>query len=537
MAEIMIRFDDLLAAHRAKGAESRVLIREDGRPVPLAELEGLIGGAEVWLRDQGLVRGDRIALMMLNRPEWLALFLAAARIGVAVAVVNTRYRAHEVHHILKSSGARLAILQDDGQRPDFVELLRDLPGEDLPALEGFALLTAGGGITAREGLLCRPLREVDLHPAPLASDTTSNPDDPVIFFTTSGTTSLPKLVVHTQRSLSRHATAARDTMGLWRLPTRAYIAGLPFCGVFGLNPTLASLGAAVPIQMLAMFDAAQAAACIRREQATHMLGSDEMYRRLLDEDETILRGMSLCGFGAFTPGLSELLAEAARKGAPLVGVYGSSEVHAIFGIQRLDLPVEERLKGGGTISPVNDARLKVVDPETGADLPLGQAGLLRIAAATNFAGYWNNPEATAKAVDAEGFFTTGDMAQLREDGSFVYLARMGDAIRLAGFLTDPAEIEEALKEISGLSEVQVIGVEIDGQTRAAAFVRRDPALPLDQPALLAGLKGGIAGYKVPARIWEVAEFPTVPSANGVKIQRTTLRQWALDRLAAEGNAA
>lgn len=537
MSNIMIRFDDLLTAHRAQGPGTKVLIAEDGAAISLAEFEGLIGGAEAWLRDQGLVRGDRIALMMLNRVEWLAIFFAAARIGVAVAVVNTRYRSHEVHHILKSSGARLCILQDDGQRPDFVELLRDLSADDLPALEGFALLTGGRGLSARDGLLCRPLREVVLTPTALAPDQTSDPDDPVIFFTTSGTTSLPKLVVHTQRTLARHATASGDTLGFGRLPTRAYIAALPFCGVFGLNPTMASIGAAVPIQLLAMFDAAQAAHCIRREKATHMLGSDEMYRRLLDEDATILHGMSLCGFGAFTPGLLDRLTEAARQGSPLVGVYGSSEVHAIFSIQSLDLPVEERIKGGGAVSAVNGARLRVVDPETGAELAIGQAGLLQIAAKTNFAGYWNNPDATAKAVDADGFFTSGDMAHLREDGSFVYLARMGDAIRLAGFLTDPAEIEEALKSIGGLTEVQVIAIEIDGQTRAAAFVRRDPALPLDAAALQSSLKTGIAAYKVPARIWEVDEFPTIPSANGVKIQRTTLRQWALDRLASEGSNA
>lgn len=524
-----IRLDDLLAAHRARGPQSVVCWREDGGEVTLAAFEELVGGCAAWLRDHGVTRGDRIAVMMLNRPEWLAILFAAARVGAAVAVINTRYRANEIHHILRSSQAKLAILQDDGGKPDFCTVMSEVPGDDLPYLEAFALL----GDSGREQLIGRPCLRFAPEPRALTRDLDSDASDPVIFFTTSGTTSLPKLVMHAQKTIGLHAIAARETLRFEEIPPRGYLAGLPFCGVFGLNPTLAAIGFAVPVQLIAMFDAEIAARLIRERELSHLVGSDEMYRRILDHDADVLAQMTLCGFGAFTPGLAEVLEAAARAGVPLAGVYGSSEVNAIFTIQAPDLPIEERLKGGGRPAARDEPRLRVVDPDTGEICPPGRTGLLHIAARSNFIGYYGNPEATAKAIDSEGFFNTGDMAYLREDGSLVYVARMGDAIRLSGFLTDPSEIEEALKVHGGLREVQVIGVDIDGQTRAAAFVRRDPASSLDTEAVIRTLKVQVAAYKVPTRIWEIDEFPTIPSANGLKIQRTTLRQWALERLSAE----
>lgn len=533
MATRKYRLDDLLAAHRSIGSQSAVFWRENGEAVSLEQFEGLIGGAEDWLKAQGVGVGDRVAVMMLNRVEWLATFFAAARIGATIVAVNTRYKTSEVHHILKASEAQLMLTQNDGQKTDMMGVLAGLSGEDLPALQRVAVL----GTCDRPELIGRPVVAVSLAPRPIEPDTTSDPDRPVIFFTTSGTTSLPKLVIHSQSTLGLHAHAACETARLRSQDGHSYIAALPFCGVFGLNPTLSAISAAAPVQLLAMFDASAVRRLIVERGITHMVGSDEMYRRILDEDGAVLSRLNFCGYGIFTPGTAEIIEAGARNGAPIAGVYGSSEVNAIFVIQPHDLPLDERLKGGGHAASIASARLKVVDPETGAPCRDGEAGLLKIAAATNFIGYYGNPDAYAKAVDAEGFFSTGDLAYMRDDGSIVYVSRIGDTLRLSGFLTDPGEIEAALKEVGRLREVQVVGVEIDGQTRPVAFTRRDPEAPLDRDGTLAALRQALAAYKVPVRLWEIDEFPTVPSANGVKVQRTTLRQWALERLASESAAA
>ena len=162
------------------------------------------------------------------------------------------------------------------------------------------------------------------------------------------------------------------------------------------------------------------------------------------------------------------------------------------------------------------------------------AGEIEIRAPTNFVGYLDNPEATREAVDAEGWFRTGDLGRLRGDGSFVFLTRRGDALRLGGFLVDPTEIEAALARQPGVAQAQVVGVEIDGRSRCVAFVVPSPGVRPDERALAAAIAATMAGYKVPARIWLVDEFPVTRSANATKIQRAKLREMALERLKEAG---
>ena len=216
----------------------------------------------------------------------------------------------------------------------------------------------------------------------------------------------------------------------------------------------------------------------------------------------------------------------------MAGLYGSSEVHALFAIQGPGRPLAERVEGGGTL--VNPAaQIRVRDAETGALLPVGTAGLLEFRSPSNFSGYLNNPEATAKAIDAEGWFSSGDIGSLRADGSFVYQTRAGDAIRLGGYLVAPAEIEEVIKAQPGVAAAQVVAVDLDGKTRAVAFAIAAPGAAPDAEVVIAAVKDKLAAFKVPARLWWVDSFPVVDSANGTKIQRNRLRDMAQKRLAGE----
>ena len=145
----------------------------------------------------------------------------------------------------------------------------------------------------------------------------------------------------------------------------------------------------------------------------------------------------------------------------------------------------------------------------------------------------SDPEATARAIDAEGFFRSGDVGQLRGDGSFVYLARNGDFIRLSGFLTDPAEIEEVIETADGVAKAQVVGVAHEGRTRPVAFILPEEGDAPDPEAVLAHVNARLAHYKVPLMIVPVEAFPTTESANGLKIQKARLRDMAEARLAGE----
>ncbi|MCR4265276.1 AMP-binding protein [Nitratireductor sp. ZSWI3] len=518
------RLDDLLAPSRRNGGA--LFHQPDGGTADAAAFDALTAGAEAWLRGRGVGAGDRIALWMVNRLEWLAVLFACARIGAAVAVVNTRYRASELEHILRSSGASLLILEPDFGRIDFLSILRDLKGSDLPELEEIALF---GAQAVPEAIIGRSVVAAVFDPTEGSGpDRESDPDAPLIFFTTSGTTSAPKLVTHPQRTLALHAQRCATAYG-FNEPGAAFFAAMPFCGVFGLNAALAAVAAGAPMHLAPMFEAGEAARRIEEHRITHVFGSDEMFRRLLEAGEAVLASARCCGYAAFTPGLSETMLAAAKAGVPIRGLYGSSEVCALFAIQDRDAPPEQRIQGGGRPASA-DAEVRVRDPESGRLLPAGQTGALEIRSPTNFAGYFRNPEATAKAVDEEGFFRSGDMGFVRGDGTFVYLARMGDAIRLSGFLTDPAEIEEVLKRLPGVRDAQVVAVAHQGQSRPVAFVIPAALEPFDEERVIAEARAQLAAYKVPLHVWPVEAYPTTDSANGLKIQRARLRAMAEERM-------
>ena len=169
--------------------------------------------------------------------------------------------------------------------------------------------------------------------------------------------------------------------------------------------------------------------------------------------------------------------------------------------------------------------------EPASVVPPGQSGEIEIWADTNFAGYLNNPQASQAAVDKDGFFHTGDIGYLREDGSFVYQTRQGDAMRLAGYLVSPAEIEDVLKAQPGVADVQVVAIDIATRTRVVAFAIALPGCQLDEARLLAAAAHTLAAFKVPAHVWFVDSFPVTQGANGTKIQRAKLREMALEKQA------
>ncbi|WP_421875710.1 AMP-binding protein [Pacificispira sp.] len=557
------RLDDLLEPWRAAPADGAVLWPSAEGAVSFARFAGLVAAAGRWLDAEGVREGDRVAVWLPNRVEWLALFFAMARAGVTLVAVNTRYRAAEVDYILKASGASRLILQTGFKAIDFPGILAGVDPAGLPDLRAVSVLSGAAegacepAVALPGTLLGRPVSHCDLRPVPgdvpptdflpgdvLPLDRDSDPDAALAFFTTSGTTRSPKLVVHSQATLTLHSQRVAARFGFDRdgtEPRAGLFAAMPFCGVFGLNAALGAIAGGAALHLCAAFDAADAAARIARHRLTHVIGSDEMMARLLeaaghvdggDRVPTALASLRLCGFASFTPGLAGQLRAAAAAGLPLRGLYGSSEVNALFSLQDADLPLDERLKGGGrTISA--DARVRIVDAQTGAALPVGQAGALEIRAPTSFTGYYRNPEAMADAMTADGFFRTGDIGMLRADGSFVYVTRAGDAIRLGGFLVDPAEIEEVLKTLPGVADAQVVAVERDGKLRPVAFVTRAAQGGFDEAKVLAAAAERLAAFKRPVRVVALDAFPVTQSANGMKVQRAKLRDMAAEMLAAD----
>lgn len=555
--------------HLIQAPNATMLIQED-QHISYLQFEQLVQETEVWLVQQGVKRGDHVAVWLINRVEWLAIFFALARLGATLVAVNTKYRSHEVQYILANSHAQFLILQLNFRKIDFAQVVEGVEASALPHLKTIMMVDAddntpatllnrpavrflpklaltSGAVSGQQGcaakLMAHPEDTIDATPqgrktgaqinAQLATDALALEDLPVIFFTTSGTTKGPKLVVHTQKTLSEHVRhiAAGYQFGA---PGDALLTALPLCGVYGLDSALAAIAARMPVVLMDFFDVASASQLIKQHHITHIFGSDEMLRRFAEQnpEPIAFTSLKLFGFAAFSARFIELAQELIPRGFPMRGLYGSSEVHSLFSAQHPELPLEERVLGGGTPAAGALASVRVRDPDTLELCAAGLSGELEIKAPTLFKGYFNNSEATAQAFTEDGYFKTGDLGYLRGDGSFVYQSRMGDTMRLGGFLVDPAEIEDVLAAQPDIESAQVVGVEINGQPRAVAFaIAKNKQCPPDTSATLKGVAKTLAAFKIPAHLWFVDEFPTTASANGQKFQRVKLRELALEKLA------
>ena len=271
---------------------------------------------------------------------------------------------------------------------------------------------------------------------------------PCNIFTTSGTTSAPKFVLHRQGAIAGHAQQVARTFG-FTAPETLSLAILPMCGVFGFNQTLATLAAGKPSVLVESYEIEEIARLITEHKPTTMFGSDDMYQRLLElmPGRWPFRSIKWAGYAAFNASLEDLPERAQPRGLqpgrPLRHERGAGALCAPAA-QRARSP--QRKQGGGVpVSPL--AHVRVRDPETGELLGPGQPGALEMAGPSLMVGYYGNEKATAAAMTADGYVRTGDLGQLDGRGGFTFLSRMGDVLRLSGFLVNPLEIEMHIQKV------------------------------------------------------------------------------------------
>ena len=496
------------------------------RTLSFAELLDCAARAAQGLADLGVGPGDRVALWLPNVPAYPILYFACARLGAIAVAVNTRYRAVEVADIVGRSGAKVLACAPGFRRIDFLSILADM---EPAALDRLAAIVVVGDESAAvppaiERLRRVPFDRVLSRPALAANHALASA--PCNIFTTSGTTSAPKFVLHRQGAIAGHAQQVARTFG-FAAPDTLSLSILPLCGVFGFNQALATLAAGRPSVLIESYEIDEIARLIAQHRPTTMFGSDDMYARLLDmmPGRWPFRSIKWAGYGAFNASLEDLPERAQPRGLRLVGLYGMSEVQALYARQPLNAAMARRKLGGGIpTSPLGHVRVR--DPDSGALLGPGQPGALECAGPSLMVGYYGNEAATAQAMTADGYVRTGDLAQLDGRGGFTFLSRMGDVLRLSGFLVNPIEIETHIQKLPAIADCQTIAVPRPDGVRAVSFVILKPGAALDEAAIVDHCKRGLANYKVPLRVFAVDDFPKTPSPNGFKIQRGKLREMA-----------
>jgi fatty-acyl-CoA synthase len=476
--------------------------------------------------------GDVVAVWLGNRPAWVVCQLALSRVGAAMVAVNTRYRTHELEYMLRDSGATVLVTERSFLDTDYHGMIAEVVPElrsaspdafdppDLPALEAVVSLDPEPEYPALRSYDDLLLADASIDPA-------TDADAPVAVFYTSGTTGDPKGCLQSSRSLLNHSFNAGAHLGV--TAADATVSVLPFCGVWGYNLLFSALTRGASITVTSHFDAARALDAIETHAVTYLGGTAAMYRRLIDHDGftddrvgSVSRAVVAFLGGGFDAEAFERFERAFD--CPFVQPYGASETNSmVFVGDPADPPAERQRVGGPLVSA--DIETRIVDPETREPLPPGEQGELAIRGYNVFQAYLGKPDRTDAVFDDAGWFYTGDLCTIDAEGTHEFHARLDDALRTRGFLVAPEEIERAIDSLDGVSRSQVVGAPHDRHGEVpVAFLTVDGGL--DAAEIEAALEDRLADYKVPAAIEFVDEFPTTAGPNGVKIQKTVLREWA-----------
>lgn len=478
------------------------------------------------LQRRGVRHGDTVAVWLLNEPDWLAVFFACARIGAIVIAVNTRFRTTELADMIERTRPKAVFYQPQLGKVDFSALI----DEALALAAGPAVLqVVTEACPGPEHSTETVVLEEFLSGSALPDAVDLTPDDGAIMFATSGTTSAPKFVLHSHRSIVDHAEDVAADFCMSDADS-VMLQALPYCGVFGFCQAMAALAAGRPSIVMNMFNAAEAAQLIAAQRVTHFNATDEMLTAIAEGSSAGMRkSLRLIGAASFNRGPETLAALARDDGMPIVGLYGMSEVQALYARRDLADPPATRFQGGGR--PVSQrATVRVRDPETGKICTGGESGELELRGPSLLKIYFGDANATSAAMTEDGFVKTGDLGYLDADGGFTFESRMGDALRLGGFLVNPDEISGFIESIDGVQSCVVVGVRFEGRLRAAAFVKIWPKSDIELTLIKSRCKEDLAPFKVPALVHAVDEFPVADGPNGVKVQRGALRRFASELL-------
>lgn len=519
------------------------------RRIVYAELQRQIGRCARGLLALGVQPDEKVALWMPNRPEWLVVQHAVARIGAVLVAVNTRHRAHELDYVLRQSGATTLVLQDHAGPVDYLERLdevlprlhaRDadrLGFEAFPRLRHVVCLAedAYGG-THRYADVVAAGDDPALAGPFAARQSLVAPDRVFSLLYTSGTTAFPKGAMISHTNAVPHAFASGERLGLTERDRVLHT--LPFSGTWGgLLVPLMTWSHGATLVVTDGFDAGVVLRLIEAERITVWNAVDAMLTAVLDHpdlerrDRSSLRTGGVAMTGGGRHGLfDEVVGRLGMVGA--VQPYGMTEVNALALCPAPDDPIE--LRQGAGVRPAEGIEARVVDPGTGADRPPGGAGELLLRGPQVTRGYYDKPEETRAAIDPDGWLHTGDLA-VRDDADHVFfLGRLKETLRIGHQMVAPAEIEVFLMTHPKVAQAFVVGVPDPrlGEIPVAYVIPR-PGAATTEAEVIAHCRGRLAGYKVPRHVFIVPDVPRTPGPHGDKVQRARLREDTLRLLGCE----
>jgi len=513
------------------------------------ELQAQVNQCAKGLMQLGFQKGERVGIWSPNRSEWCITQFATSKIGVILVNINPAYRLHELEYALKQSGCSGIVIAPEFKTSNYTEMLYTLapelqscePGqltsaklpdlmkvirlgaEEKPGMFTWDALMAMGSAVTDEQLLERQ-RQQEF-------------DDPINIQYTSGTTGFPK-----GATLSHH-NILNNGYFMARLQnfsdTDKLCIPVPLYHCFGMvmgNLGCITHGAAM-IYPSEGFEPLAVLQTVEEEKCTALYGVPTMFIAELDYPD--FRKFDLTSLRTGVMAGSPCPVEVMKKVISLMHMsdveicYGMTETSPVSTQTQIDSPLDKRVGTVGVIHP--HLEIKIVDPSTGQIVPIGAPGELCTRGYSVMLGYWNNPEATAHAIDTARWMHTGDLATMDAEGYINIVGRIKDMIIRGGENVYPREIEEFLYTHPKVSDVQVIGLpDPKYGEEIMAWVKVKPGEQLTADELKEFCKGQIAHYKVPRYIKFVDTFPMTVTG---KIMKFQMRQQSTEELGLQGAAS
>ena len=446
----------------------------------------------------GMKTGDRVAVQAAKSTAQLALYVATVKAGGVYLPLNTSYTAHELDYFISNAAARLVVVDQKAEAA--VQPIADAQGATLLTLNADASGTLPDLANSQEEQFDAVAR---------------GSEDLAAILYTSGTTGRSKGAQLCHRNLSSNTEVLQ---GFWRFTEDDVLLHmLPIYhthGLFVACNLLAMVGGSMIF--LPKFDADKALAFL--PQATTMMGVPTFYTRLLVDDRFTREASQ--HMRLFISGSAPLLAEThksfeARTGKKILERYGMTETN-----MSTSNPYDGDRIAGTVGLPLPGVELRIADAKTGESLPDGEIGIIELKGDNVFTGYWQMPEKTAESFRDDGFFITGDMARIDENGYVVIVGRDKDLIISGGLNVYPKEIESLLDEIDGVTESAVIGVPHPDFGEAVVAVIVAENSDLNETQIMAYVTDKLAKFKQPKAVFFV---DTLPRNTMGKVQKVTLR--------------
>ena len=465
---------------------------------------------------RGVARGDRVGIWAPNRYEWVVTQYATARIGAILVNVNPAYRAHELEYALRQSGIRLLLHARRFRSADYTAIVGSVRAA-CPALTETVVLD-----DAWDALLAESVAVED---AALAEREASlRFDDPINIQYTSGTTGAPKGATLSHHNILNNGYFCGEILRYTEADR--VLVPVPFYHCFGMvigNLACTTHGACIVVPSEA-FDPAATLAAVEKERCTSIYGVPTMFIAQLNHADFAGTDFSSLRTGvmAGSPCPVEVMKQVREQMnvREITICYGMTETSPVSTQTRVDDSVEKRVSSVGRIHP--HVEIKVIDPETGQVVPQGTSGELCTRGYCVMLGYWNDPAATAAAIDEAHWMHTGDLATMDADGYVKIVGRIKDMIIRGGENISPREVEEFLYTHPDVEDAQVIGVpSVKYGEEVMAWVKPRSGTAVTGDQLRAFCHGEIATYKIP-RYWKFVDaFPLTVTG---KVQKYRMRE-------------